>query len=56
MPSEVWLIYFEDADMKPEVFIGNGAKESARARFRQLAGNCDCSLFQRVEWMSKRVR
>ena len=41
-----WMIVFEDADMKPEVFTDHFA---AQKRFEMLANNWNCHLFQRVE-------
>lgn len=40
-----YLIYFEDQDVKPEIFT---SQEAAIARFNQLDINWNCHLFERV--------
>lgn len=40
-----WLIFFEDAGMKPEIFMGEGAGKVARQRYEELLVNWNCSLF-----------
>jgi len=46
LPTPDWMIVFDDADMKPEVFTDHFA---AQKRFKALANNWSCHLFQRVE-------
>jgi hypothetical protein len=41
-----WLIHFEDADMKPEIFTSEAV---ARDRFKALQQNWNCTLFQEVK-------
>lgn len=43
-----WLIWYEDPDHKPEVFVGEGAEEAARRRFAQARDAWSCHLFQRI--------
>ncbi len=43
MTGDVWLIYFEDKDMAPEVFVG---EENSRRRFDQLRQNWSVHLFR----------
>jgi len=38
----MWLIYFEDADMRPELFT---SEDSARARLMACRQNWNCHLF-----------
>lgn len=44
----IWLIYFEDKSVNPEVFTGEGAEAAARHRFKVLLGNWSCHLFRSV--------
>lgn len=39
-----WLIYFEDAAIKPEIYT-----EEPRERYAALMENWNCHLFRRVE-------
>ena len=41
-----FLILYDDADMPPEVFCGEGAETAARARFASAKGHWSCTLFQ----------
>ncbi len=43
-----WLIYYEDADVRPEVFAGFGAETGAKRRFRQVTIGYNAHLFCRV--------
>ena len=40
-----YAILFDDADVKPEVFTGDGARDAALARFAALRLNWECYLF-----------
>ena len=42
--KEAWVILFEDAEVKPEVFIGEGAEQAARHRFKKCLLNWNCHL------------
>lgn len=44
LPEAAWAIHFEDADCKPEIFVGCGAEEAARHRYAQLPDNWNCHL------------
>lgn len=44
-----WLILFDDAEVKPEVFTGNGAERAARERFKALSDNWNAHLFALAE-------
>lgn len=46
--TSTWLIYFDDHEMRPEVFIGPMAEANARARFDQLLVGWSCHLFRSV--------
>ncbi len=46
--SATWLIHFDDAEMGPEIFTGEGAEEGARARFARLLESWNCHLFCNV--------
>jgi len=45
LPEKRWLIFFLDADMRPEFFFGEGAEQAARERHKQLLLNWNCYLF-----------
>lgn len=45
-PSE-WLIYFDDADRRPELFSGKGAATAANRRYVELCNNWSVHLFSR---------
>lgn len=47
-PDAAWIIWFEDADRKAEVFTGHGATEAAHRRFEQISLSWNAHLFQRV--------
>lgn len=42
--KEAWVIMFEDVDVSPEVFIGEGAEAAARHRFKANLLNWNCHL------------
>jgi hypothetical protein len=44
-----WLIYFDDADRKCEVFTGKGAEDAARTRSIDVAGAWNHTLFVEVD-------
>ena len=44
-----WLIFFEDDEVKDEVFSGEGAEDAARYRLEQCKMNWACHLFQEVD-------
>jgi hypothetical protein len=44
----VWLIWYDDDSHPAEVFAGKGCGETAHRRYRQLDGNFNVHLFQRV--------
>ena len=46
--EEVWLIWYEDQDRKPELFSGCGATEAAKRRYEQLSITWNCHLFRKV--------
>ena len=46
--EETWLIWYEDASVQSEVFVGESAEESALARFDQAGQNWTCRLFREV--------
>lgn len=46
--GEAWLILYEDADQKHELFSGCGATDAAHSRFEQLSITWSCHLFRRV--------
>lgn len=47
-PNGLWMVYYEDADARPEVFFGEGAEAAARARYDQAKMNWSCHLLSRV--------
>jgi len=47
--ENTWLIWFEDAGVRPEVFTGEGAADAANLRFHALKDNWNCHLFVKVE-------
>lgn len=46
--SDAWLIHFEDASLRPEIFSGAGSEEGARRRFAEASTNWNCNLFRIV--------
>jgi len=44
----VWLIFYNDAEVKPEIFQGYGATDAAHRRFAQVSIGYNCHLFVRV--------
>jgi len=50
MSDPVFLIFFEDYDRRPEIFLGDGAEVCARQRFEQvLGGGWNAHLFQCID-------
>ena len=45
---DAWLIYFEDVDVRPEIFTGEGAEQAARHAYKRALTNWNCHLFQKV--------
>lgn len=45
----VFMIVYEDHDVRPEVFGGEEAEECARVRFEQILANWNASLFKRID-------
>jgi hypothetical protein len=43
-----WIVIFEDPKLGYEVFTGEDAEKTAKARFRALLLNWNCKLF--CEW------
>lgn len=44
-----WLIHYDDADARPEIFTGPGAEAGARARFAVALQQWNCQLFEMVD-------
>lgn len=44
-----WLIYFEDHEVRPEIFTGENAEEAARCRFIAISDNWNAHLFECVK-------
>jgi hypothetical protein len=42
--KEVWAIIFEDNDVKPEIFMGDGCESAAKERFKQCLVRWNCHL------------
>lgn len=47
-PDGLWLIYFHDKDVQPEVFAGEGAEDAARRRYDQVSTGYNCHLMGEV--------
>lgn len=47
--GELWAILYEDSEVAPEMFTGEGAKEAALNRFEQAANGYQCTLVTNVE-------
>lgn len=47
------LIFYDDHDRRPEIFIGDGAEEVARYRFAQVWDHWNCHLFAKVASSSR---
>lgn len=45
----MWVIWFEDAEMDPELFVGHGAEDAAHARFDMVRSNWSCHLLERIK-------
>lgn len=43
-----WLIFYEDASVGSEVFMGEGAEAAAKERYKQSLVNWNCHLFRKV--------
>ncbi len=48
-----WVIYFDDADRKPEVFGGEGAENAAKRRYEQISISWNAHLFVKVDSNSR---
>ncbi len=46
--DRAWLILYDDADERPEVFTGHGAKVAAQKRFDMLRTHWNIHLFERI--------
>lgn len=44
--DDIWLIFFEEADVKSEIFSGEGCENVAKKRFEQCSISWSCYLFQ----------
>lgn len=53
--NKAWLILYDDQDVKPEIFSGEGAEAAAKYRFRQLSTNWNAHLFVLYESNSRDV-
>jgi hypothetical protein len=42
------MIYFDDPEVGPEVFMGKDAERAARRRFEEVSYNWTCYLFKEV--------
>lgn len=40
----IWVIFYDDADKRPEFFTGEGAADAAHKRYQQMRGAWDCHL------------
>lgn len=49
MEPHAWLIFYDDADRSPELFVGECAKEGAHARYKQISGSWNAHLFAKVD-------
>jgi hypothetical protein len=47
-PGDAWLILFDDADVGPELFTGEGAERAAKLRYEALAQSWSVYLFRSV--------
>lgn len=47
-PETLWMVYYEDRDVPPELFFGPGAEEGARRRYKDALNNWSCHLLVRV--------
>lgn len=45
----MWVIWYHDAEVEPDVFIGEGAEEAARQTFAQRKLNWNCVLLKDIE-------
>lgn len=43
-----WMIVYEDADVRPDVFSGCGARAAALATFERRLMSWNCHLFERI--------
>lgn len=46
-PNSLWMVYYEDASVAPEIFFGEGAEQAARARYAQAKVSWSCHLLSR---------
>lgn len=49
LPSPAFLIFYEDHVVTPEVFLGDGAEQAARTRFKQARDHWSCHLFAQID-------
>lgn len=42
---EAWLLWIEDASAEPQIFVGEGAEEAARAAYESARQHWTCRLF-----------
>ena len=47
-PNGLWMVYFEDASIKPELFFGEGAEQAARTHYQSAKDAWSCHLLSRV--------
>lgn len=45
----MWIIWYHDTDVAPEIFAGYGAEEAARKRFTIAKLNWSCILLREVD-------
>lgn len=46
--ADTWIIWFDDADRKPELFCGHGATQAANKRYEQISVSWNAHLFAKV--------
>lgn len=50
-PNGLWMVYFEDAERKPEIFFGEGAEAAARKSYADHKVAWSCHLLSRIpDW------
>lgn len=49
MSEGLWAIFYEDASVPPEVFMGCGAEEAAKAAYEERRTNWNCWLLVAVD-------
>lgn len=45
----IWAIFFEDADVPPEIFMGEGAEKAAKSTFKAMKDNWNCVLLREFD-------